>query len=97
MNTDTFVLVDTATGGKFDLLLNQKNAGEITFVWEGENRIAIDHTEVFEGFNGKGIGKKLVHHAVEYAREKGYKIKTICPFAAKVFDQEKAYEDVRYF
>ena len=91
-----FQSISSPEGGGFTLIIGKEKAGEVTYKWEGENRIAIDHTEVFEGFNGQGIGKKLIHHVVEFAREKGYKIKTICPFAAKVFDQETAYADLRY-
>ena len=39
---------------------------------------------------GKGLGKKLVHHAVNYAR-KEYKILPLCPFARRVFQQTKIY------
>lgn len=95
--TETFEFISTRDGGQFDLYYNTEKAGEITFQWDGERRMAIDHTEVFEGFNGKGIGKKLVQHCVHYAREKGYQIKTICPFAAKVFDVEETYNDLRYY
>lgn len=95
--TETFELITTPEGGKFDLYYNSEKAGEITFQWDGDHQIAIDHTEVFEGFNGKGIGKKLVAQCVNYAIEKDYRIKTICPFAAKVFDGEEAYQEIRYF
>ncbi len=91
-----FELTTSREGGRFTLLIDNQKAGEVTYKWEEQDQIAIDHTEVFEGFNGQGIGKKLIQHVVEYAREKGYKIKTICPFAAKVFDQETAYADIRY-
>lgn len=94
--TETFVFINTEIGGQFDMLENNIRAGEITFKWDGDHRIAIDHTEVFDGFNGKGIGKKLVLHCVQFAREKGYRIKTICPFAAKVFDETEDFKDIRY-
>lgn len=94
---ETFEWISTDTGGKFELFYSGEKAGEISFQWEGPNQMAIDHTEVFEGFSGKGIGKKLVKYSVDFAREKGCLIKTICPFAAKVFDETEAYKAIQYY
>ena len=66
----------------------------MTFVFAGNDKIIIDHTEVNEGNNGKGYGKKMVSKAVEYAREKNIKIIPLCPFAKKVFDKTPEFRDV---
>ncbi len=66
----------------------------MTFVFAGNDKIIIDHTEVNEGNNGKGFGKKMVAKAVEYAREKNIKIIPLCPFAKKVFDKTPEIRDV---
>ena len=66
----------------------------MTFVFAGNDKIIIDHTEVNEGNNGKGFGKKMVAKAVEYAREKNIKIIPLCPFAKKVFDKTPEFRDV---
>ena len=52
------------------------------------------NTEVNEGNNGKGFGKKMVAKAVEFAREKNIKIIPLCPFAKKVFDKTPEFRDV---
>jgi len=66
---------------------------EMTYVWAGE-KIIIDHTEVSEVLGGKGIGKQLVHRAVEFAREKHIKILPLCPFAKAVLNKVSEYHDV---
>ena len=66
----------------------------MTFVFAGEDKIIIDHTEVNPGNEGKGFGKKMVTKAVEFAREKGIKILSICPFAKSVFDKTPEFRDV---
>lgn len=38
------------------------------------------HTFVTKSFRNQGIASKIVKHGLEYAREKGYEIKPICPF-----------------
>lgn len=66
----------------------------MTFVFAGEDKIIIDHTEVNPGNEGKGFGKKMVTKAVEFAREKGIKILPLCPFAKSVFDKTPEFRDV---
>lgn len=40
------------------------------------------HTFVPEEIGGKGIASKLAITALEYAKEKGYKLAVLCPFVA---------------
>lgn len=80
--------------GFFHIDVNGKTEAKMTFVFAGPDKIIIDHTEVNEGNNGKGYGKKMVTKAVEYAREKNIKIIPLCPFAKKVFDKTPEFRDV---
>ena len=80
--------------GFFHIDVNGKTEAKMTFVFAGPDKIIIDHTEVNEGNNGKGYGKKMVAKAVEYAREKNIKIIPLCPFAKKVFDKTPEFIDV---
>ena len=80
--------------GYFYISVDGKQAGKMTFVFAGNDKIIIDHTEVNEGNNGKGYGKKMVAKAVEFAREKNIKIIPLCPFAKKVFDKTPEFNDV---
>ena len=80
--------------GYFYISVDGKQEGKMTFVFAGNDKIIIDHTEVNEGNNGKGFGKKMVAKAVEYAREKNIKIIPLCPFAKKVFDKTPEIRDV---
>ncbi|PJJ09464.1 hypothetical protein CLU83_2822 [Flavobacterium sp. 1] len=80
--------------GFFHIDVNGKTEAKMTFVFAGPDKIIIDHTEVNEGNNGKGYGKKMVAKAVEFAREKNIKIIPLCPFAKKVFDKTPEFRDV---
>jgi predicted GNAT family acetyltransferase len=84
----------TGTKGYFYISFNGKQVGKMTFVFAGNDKIIIDHTEVNSEYNGKGYGKKMVAKAVEYAREKNIKIIPLCPFAKKVFDKTPEFRDV---
>jgi predicted GNAT family acetyltransferase len=80
--------------GYFHIDVDGKQEGKMTFVFAGDDKIIIDHTEVNPGNEGKGFGKKMVAKAVEYARENDIKIIPLCPFAKAVFDKVPEYRDV---
>lgn len=82
--------------GKFEILVDGTLAGEMTYTWAGDTKFIIDHTEVKEGFEGQGLGKKLVLAAVDFAREKNAKIMPLCPYAKSVFDKSPDLKDILF-
>ena len=80
--------------GAFYIEIEGIQEAMMTFVYAGEDKIIIDHTEVNPGNEGKGFGKKMLLKAVEFAREKGIKIVPLCPFAKSVFDKTPEFRDV---
>ncbi|MFB9080061.1 GNAT family N-acetyltransferase [Flavobacterium procerum] len=82
--------------GYFEALEDGKEAGKMTYTWAGDSKFIIDHTEVSPEFNGKGVGKKLLMAAVEYARNNNLKIIPLCPFAKSVFDKVEEIRDVLF-
>lgn len=76
-------------GGTFFILDNNQKAGEITYVWAGDDKFIIDHTQVYEDHSGKGYGRMLVKKAIEYAKSEGVKILPLCPYARKVMEGEE--------
>tara|TARA_R100000935_G_scaffold15223_2_gene30268 strand:+ start:2240 stop:2518 length:279 start_codon:yes stop_codon:yes gene_type:complete len=80
--------------GHFEAYVEDEKSGLMTYKWNGKNEIVIDHTEVHEGFEGKGIGKQLVLAGVAFARNNNLKIKPTCPFAKKFLERTSDYEDV---
>ncbi|MES2799966.1 MAG: GNAT family N-acetyltransferase [Bacteroidota bacterium] len=90
----TFKHEEDGKKGKFTILENDLPAGEMTYVWAGDAKFIIDHTETYEGFNGKGYGKMLVLHGVEFAKEKGVKILPLCPYAKKVMEADSGLKEM---
>lgn len=88
------VRFDDQKRGLFKAVENNEEAGALIYVWDGTERIIIEHTEVKANFNGHGIGKLLVTEAVKYAREQKIKILPLCPFAKTVFDKNVDLQDV---
>lgn len=85
---------DNGTKGRFYIEADGKEAAMMHYVWAGEKKLIIDHTEVAEAFEGRGLGKQLVKAAVLYARANDIKIVPLCPFAKGVFDRVEEYSDV---
>lgn len=83
------------TKGAFFIEENGTRLAEMSFSKAGEKLLIIDHTDVSDALRGTGAGKKLVAHAVEYARQNGIKIIPLCPFALSVFRKTPEYDDVR--
>ncbi|MEM9392127.1 MAG: GNAT family N-acetyltransferase [Bacteroidota bacterium] len=80
--------------GSFQAIQDHIQVGEMTYVFAGDTRFIIDHTEVDGTFSGKGVGLKMVQTAIEYARENKLKILPLCPFAKSVFDKQPELGDV---
>ena len=80
--------------GAFFIEENDEWVAEMTYVRSGENEITIDHTEVDESLQEKGIGRDLVTEGVKYARENNLKIVPVCPFVKKIVDETPEFQDV---
>lgn len=80
--------------GRFVIYDNNQEAGEMTYVWAGDDKFIIDHTNVDEKYSGKGYAKQLVMAAVEYARENQLKIIPLCPYAKSRFEKDSSIHDV---
>ena len=93
MNSEVQLKINDKNG-MFYIGNHGKQEALMTFVFAGEDKIIIDHTEVNPGNEGKGFGKKMVTKAVEYARENNIKIIPLCPFAKSVFDKVPEFRDV---
>ncbi|MBZ4192364.1 GNAT family N-acetyltransferase [Niabella beijingensis] len=87
---------DDGKKGAFKALSNETVAGEMTYVWAGDTKFIIDHTEVDPAFAGKGIGRQLLMRAVAFARDRQLKIMPLCPFARSVFEKTKEIRDVLF-
>lgn len=87
---------NNSRNGAFFVEQDGERLAEMTYVWSGEDKFIIDHTEVSEKLKGLGVGKQLVMAAVEYARKNNYKIMPLCPFAKSVFDRTPEISDVLF-
>ena len=82
---------DDGKTGAFKLLIDDEEVGIMEFHWENPDVFVITHTEV----SPEGLGKELLAAAVDYARQKGKKIRPRCSFVELYFTRyAEQYEDV---
>ena len=87
--------INNGNKGFFRAMDDDVQAGLMTYSWAGTDKFIIDHTEVNPDFGGRGVGKKMVMEAVDFARNNNLKIIPLCPFAKSVFDKVAEIQDVR--
>ena len=83
-------------GGKgiFYIEQNGQQLAEMVYSLPVPGKMIVEHTEVDDSLSGQGIGKQLVHNAVEYARQNQLKIIPVCPFTKSVLEKLKEWQDV---
>jgi uncharacterized protein len=52
------------------------------------------HTEVFDAYEGKGVGGALARGALDDVRNRGGRLVAVCPFIAAYVDRHPAYADL---
>jgi uncharacterized protein len=87
---------ETAKGGRFFISEGGKDLAEMAYVWAGNERFIIEHTEVDPSLEGQGVGKALVAAGVDFARERRVTILPLCPYAKKVMERTDDYADVLF-
>lgn len=78
----------------FQIFVDGKTAGTMTYTADSDDVLVIDHTEVDEAYSGQGLGKELVKGAADFARKSGKKIKPVCSFARNIMQEDESYHDV---
>ena len=85
---------ETERNGRFEAWMDDVHVGELTYQRTTSERMIIDHTRVFEGFEGQGIARQLVMAVVNYARQNGRTIVPVCSYARNVLTRTDEYKDI---
>jgi len=95
MDTPEIDYTETASRGLYTVRgAPGEEQAHMTTSKAGERIVIIDHTEVPDALQGRGLGVALVSRAVEDARASGKKILPLCPYAAAQFRRHPEWRDV---
>jgi predicted GNAT family acetyltransferase len=83
-----------AGGGAFFVEVDGARLAELTYARPSPGHAVIEHTVVSERLGGRGVGRRLVLAAVEWARADGTKLAARCSFARAMFGKDAAIRDV---
>jgi predicted GNAT family acetyltransferase len=56
--------------------------------------VVFTHTEVEPAFEGQGVGSRIVRAALDDVREKGQRVRPLCPFVKGWIDKHPDYADL---
>jgi len=70
-------------------------AAYITYRQHDGQLLELDHTYVPRELRGGGVASQLTVRALEYARERGYRVVPSCPFVAAFIERHPEYRELR--
>ena len=89
-NVKNAAIVHNATKQRFEIDIDgQLSVLEYTFK---NHRLFLTHTEVPSALEGEGLGTKLAHAALEYARQNELTVVVICPFVQEYVGSHPEYQ-----
>ena len=80
--------------GAFFIEREGERLAEMTYSRAGAGRVVIDHTEVHQKLQGKGVARHLLDTAVAWARKTGTRVHATCPYAKAQFEKDASIRDV---
>jgi predicted GNAT family acetyltransferase len=78
---------------RYELLLGGQMIGEIRYRIEGD-AVALVHTEIDPGYDGQGLGTRLIEEALLDLRARGRPVIPICPFVRRYIDRHPEFADL---
>lgn len=84
----------TNAAGKFYVEVDGERLAELSYARDGSDHATIEHTSVSERLRGRGVARRLVDAAVDWARATGTKLSATCSYAKGVLEKDPGLEDV---
>lgn len=85
-------IINNSAEKRFEFKVGEDVAALYYSMFEG--KLYLNHTEVPEALQGKGIAGKLVEGALEYARANNLPIVPMCPYANKYIQRNPQYQNL---
>jgi predicted GNAT family acetyltransferase len=86
-------IADDADSQRYVIRVDGKRAGLLQYRLRPE-LIELVHTEIYEEFEGRGLGSRLISFALNDARERGLAVVPFCPFVNDYIQRHRQYVDL---
>jgi uncharacterized protein len=83
----------TAEPDRFAIAVEGQSVGFTEFADRNGQRVFL-HTEVADGFEGRGLATILIGEALQATRDAGLRIVAVCPMVAAYVDKHHEFADV---
>jgi predicted GNAT family acetyltransferase len=87
-------VADSPAYGRYEIHVDGKLAGFTLYRDRGSDRISLTHTEVFDEFEGRGVGSALVAGTLDDLRARGMVVLPLCPFVRAYIRDHPEYLDL---
>jgi predicted GNAT family acetyltransferase len=93
--TDAPVVTDNPAVSRYELHVGGELAGFVTYqLSDGDQVIALLHTEVEPAFQGDHLGTHLARFSLDDARERGLAVLPYCPYITSWIRKHPDYADL---
>ena len=89
----TVSVADNPQAQRYELTAEDERIGFVTYRIQ-TGVIALLHAEVNPAHERQGWGSRLVAGALDDARERGLKVRAVCPFVAAYIERHPDYRDL---
>lgn len=93
MSASQTTVVDNPGEKRYEIHSDGELAGFVTYRLRS-GLIELVHTEIYEEFEGRGLGGQLISFALNDARERGLAVLPFCPFANDYIHRHRQYVDL---
>lgn len=91
--SNDLVVVDIPEGARYEARLDDVPVGILEYVVK-RRRIALIHTEVSAGFEGRGIAARLARFALDDARRRELLVIASCPYVQRYLETHPDDHDI---
>ena len=79
--------------GDYEITVDGQHAGLAAFE-ERPGVVVFTHTEIDPAFEGQGLGSQLARAALDDVRDRGLKVRPLCPFIRAWIDKHPDYQEL---
>ena len=86
-------IADNPAMDRYEMRVDGAPAGNLLYQLR-PGVLALNHTGVFDRFEGEGLGSRLIAFALDDARQRGLAVLPFCPFVKDYIQRHPQYADL---